>query len=97
MDGLIGHHANVCALSYSGKHKKMISASWDCAARVWSRNAKGKDWEEDGGGRVKSKAGNWECELVLSGHGAAVWGVTILEGGPHDGYFLTGKFWPSRV
>jgi WD40 repeat protein len=41
---------------------------------------------------VKSKAGDWECELVLSGHEAAVWGVTILEGGPHDGYFLSGEF-----
>ncbi|KAJ9117206.1 hypothetical protein QFC20_000350 [Naganishia adeliensis] len=91
MDGLIGHHANICALSYSRKHKQLISASWDCAARVWSRSAKGEVEGEDGKGKVKSKAGDWECELVLSGHEAAVWGVTILEGGPHDGYFLSGS------
>lgn len=87
VDGLIGHHANICALSYSRRHKQLISASWDCAARVWSRSVKGKEGE----GKVKSKAGDWECRLVLSGHEAAVWGVTILEGGPHDGFFLSGQ------
>lgn len=82
-------------MSYSRKHRQLISASWDCAARVWSRSAKGKIEGEDGKGKVKSKAGDWECELVLSGHEAAVWGVTILEGGPHDGYFLSGEFCPK--
>ncbi|KAI5454874.1 WD repeat protein Lub1 [Naganishia albida] len=91
VDGLIGHHANICALFYSRKHRQLISASWDCAARVWSRTGKqGKPGEEEKG-RVKSKAGEWECRLVLSGHMAAVWGVAILEGGPHDGFFLSGS------
>jgi WD40 repeat protein len=92
VDGLIGHHANICALSYSRRHKQLISASWDCAARVWSRSVKGKEGE----GKVKSKAGEWECRCVLSGHEAAVWGVTILEGGPHDGFFFSGQY-PSVI
>ncbi|KAJ9104022.1 hypothetical protein QFC19_004156 [Naganishia cerealis] len=92
VDGLIGHHANVCALSYSHKHRKLISASWDCAARVWSRTAdrKGRSVQPDGQ-RVKSKAGEWRCELVLSGHEAAVWGVAVLESDSCEGLYLTGS------
>lgn len=88
-DGLIGHHANVCALQYSRKHRKMISASWDCAARVWSRSKRlsGNDVPK----KAKSKAGDWNCERVLSGHEAAVWGVAILDGGLYDGNYMTGK------
>ena len=67
----------------------MISASWDCAARVWSRN--NKPLGDAAGGKVKSKAGDWECEYVLSGHEAAVWGVAILDGGLYDGHYLTGE------
>jgi hypothetical protein len=89
VDGLIGHHANVCALQYSRQHKKMISASWDSAARVWSRSKKPRG--DDEGGKVKSKAGDWGCEHVLSGHEAAVWGVAILDGGSYDGHYLTGE------
>lgn len=89
VDGLIGHHANVCALQYSRRHKKLISASWDCAARVWSRSKKPRG--DDEGGKAKSKAGEWDCDHVLSGHEAAVWGVAILEGGSYDGYYLTSE------
>jgi len=32
---LIGHALNVCVLSYSVKHKELISGSWDKTARVW--------------------------------------------------------------
>ncbi|KAJ9106370.1 hypothetical protein QFC21_001516 [Naganishia friedmannii] len=85
VDGLVGHHANICALSYSRKHSKLVSASWDCAARVWSREVARKGGVEKAEGqRVKSKAGEWGCELVLSGHEAAVWGVAVLEGGSAD-------------
>lgn len=43
------------------------------------------------GQRVKSKAGEWEGQLVLSGHEAAVWGVAVLDEGPLEGFYLTGK------
>ena len=89
VDGLIGHHANVCALQYSRKHKKMISASWDCAGRLWSRSKSSSN--NVAAGKAKSKAGDWACELVLSGHEAAVWGVAILDEGLYDGNYLTGE------
>lgn len=93
VDGLIGHHANVCALQYSRKHKKMISASWDCAARVWSRSK--RSISNEASGKPKSKAGDWDCQHVLSGHEAAVWGVAILDGGLYDSNYMTGKSWLS--
>jgi WD40 repeat protein len=40
---LVGHSLNVCTLAYSSRHRKLISASWDGTARVWSRD--GSKWE----------------------------------------------------
>jgi WD40 repeat protein len=83
LTALTGHYANVCALSYSGKRRKLISASWDCAARIWTR-VRGQ------GPSGKDVAGKWDCEKVLSGHSAAVWGVAIFEEGPREGCYITG-------
>jgi phospholipase A-2-activating protein len=38
----------------------------------------------------KDVAGKWDCEKVLSGHSAAVWGVAIFEEGPREGCYITG-------
>lgn len=91
LTALTGHHANVCALAWSDTHQTLLSASWDCAARVWRRvGAETKHL----GPRVKvpnGGAGEWECVRVLAGHEAAVWGVAVIEEGPLSGHYLTGQ------
>lgn len=84
---LVGHHANVCTLAYSSKRRKLLSASWDCAARIWSRR---ESSEVDVAASQVGKIGDWECEKVLAGHSAAVWGIGIFEEGPCEGCYITG-------
>jgi WD40 repeat protein len=85
---LVGHHANVCTLAYSSRRGRLISSSWDCAARIWRRR---ESSEAHTCPEAKTTVGDWECEKVLSGHSAAVWGVAIFEEGPREGCFITGE------
>jgi len=85
-DCLIGHTANVCALSYSATLGKLASCSWDCTARVWSRSTT----EAEAGADAEPKS-KWACEVVLEGHEQAVWDCRIFETGAHAGCYITGS------
>ncbi|GAA5829533.1 hypothetical protein JCM11251_000195 [Rhodosporidiobolus azoricus] len=66
---LLGHAHNVCALRCSTDGNRIVSASWDLTARVWT-------WKGNVG---EGEMGGWDCENVLVGHAAAVWDVLLLE------------------
>ncbi|GAA5890265.1 hypothetical protein JCM6882_008775 [Rhodosporidiobolus microsporus] len=68
---LLGHAHNVCAIKCARDGKRLVSASWDLTARVWRWRAAAAAGE--------GAEGEWECENVLVGHGAAVWDVLLLE------------------
>ncbi|GAA6001146.1 hypothetical protein JCM10207_007431 [Rhodosporidiobolus poonsookiae] len=69
---LLGHAHNVCAIHCSPDGRRIASASWDLTARVWSWRAGAAVGDENGA------KGEWDCERVLVGHGAAVWDVLLL-------------------
>ncbi|GAA6026839.1 hypothetical protein JCM8097_005899 [Rhodosporidiobolus ruineniae] len=73
---LAGHAHNVCALRCSSDGRRIVSASWDCTARVWEWGEKAAVEGEEGG---EGKDGGWECKHVLVGHEAAVWDVLLFE------------------
>ena len=100
---LLGHALNVCTLAYSRQRRRLISGSWDKTARVWgdrraaSTTSPTPPAPDPSQAETEPETGEeigWEREVVLEGHDEAVWGVAIVDEGPKEGCYLTGKSLP---